>query len=221
MEKDWREGLEDLLEAIWLRREAGQEFQPARYRVRVCRRSTEELLDGLVGAGLVALRNGNVDLTSAGETAAARIVRRHRLAERLFHDLLRTDVEETASFACRFEHILNEEVTEAVCTLLGHPPTCPHGNRIPPGPCCRRSQREVKPLVQPLTELPPGSRARIVFIAPSVHRRLDRLNALGILPGEVVQVHQKRPAFVLRVGATELAIEKDIAAEIYGIRLEP
>ena len=38
--------------------------------------------------------------------------------------------------ACTFEHILSPEVTDRICTFLGHPRTCPHGSPIPPGDCC-------------------------------------------------------------------------------------
>jgi Fe2+ transport system protein FeoA len=80
--------------------------------------------------------------------------------------------------------------------------------------------REVKSLVKPLGDFSPGSHVRIVFITPSVHKRLDLLNSLGVLPGEVVQIHQKRPAFVIRSGATEVAIEEEIANEIFALGLE-
>jgi DtxR family Mn-dependent transcriptional regulator len=220
VDKTWREGLEDLLERVWLRREAGKEFQPRLYRPPVSSASTEQLVARLQADGLLHVENGNAELTAKGEELAGRVIRRHRLAERLFHDLFRTEVEDSDAFACRFEHILDEEVTEAVCTLLGHPPTCPHGHRIPPGSCCRRVAREVKPLVQPLDAFPPGVRVRVIFITPSVHARLDRLNALGLLPGEELLIHQKQPAFVIRIGATEVAIEKDVAREIYALKLE-
>jgi DtxR family Mn-dependent transcriptional regulator len=219
VDEAWREGLEDLLERVWLRREAGKEFHPRRYRSSVACVTTEELLARLEADGLLRVANGVAELTAAGEELAAQVVRRHRLAERLFHDLFRTEVADSDTFACRFEHILDAEVTEAVCTLLGHPPTCPHGHRIPPGPCCRRAERAVRPLVKPLTDFAPGARVRVVFITPSVHARLDRLNSLGLLPGEELQIHQIQPAFVIRLGATEVAIEKDVAREIYARKL--
>lgn len=220
MPKGWREDLEDLLEAVWLRREAGKVFSPRLYKSSASEVPVHELVGKLVRDGLLVEDDGETCLTGKGEEMAAQVVRRHRLAERLFHDLLQAEVEDIASFACRFEHILNEEVTEAVCTLLGHPPTCPHGRRIPSGRCCRRLVREVKPLVKSLGDFEPGSRVRIVFITPRVHQRLDRLNSLGILPGEEILIHQKRPAFVIRSGATEVAIEKEIAYEIFAIKLE-
>ncbi|MBA3914677.1 MAG: ATP-binding cassette domain-containing protein, partial [Acidobacteriales bacterium] len=81
-----------------------------------------------------------VELTVRGRQRAADIIRRHRLAERLFTDSLAMDSEtEIEQQACKFEHILSQEATEKICAFLGHPRTCPHGAPIPPGPCCGRT----------------------------------------------------------------------------------
>src|SRR5713101_7123550 len=78
-----------------------------------------------------------VELTPQGRQRAADIIRRHRLAERLFTDSLALDSEsEIEQQACKFEHILSPEATDKICSFLGHPRTCPHGAPIPPGPCC-------------------------------------------------------------------------------------
>jgi putative ABC transport system ATP-binding protein len=78
-----------------------------------------------------------VELTDRGRKKAADIIRRHRLAERLFTDSLALDSEtEIEQQACKFEHILSPEATDKICTFLGHPRTCPHGAPIPPGACC-------------------------------------------------------------------------------------
>jgi putative ABC transport system ATP-binding protein len=81
-----------------------------------------------------------VELTPRGRERAGSIIRRHRLAERLFTDSLAMDSEtEIEQQACKFEHILSPEATDKICTFLGHPRTCPHGAPIPPGPCCGRA----------------------------------------------------------------------------------
>ena len=81
-----------------------------------------------------------VELTARGRLRAADIIRRHRLAERLFTDSLALDSEtEIEQQACKFEHILSREATDKICSFLGHPLTCPHGAPIPPGPCCPRT----------------------------------------------------------------------------------
>ncbi|MBO0911876.1 MAG: ATP-binding cassette domain-containing protein [Acidobacteria bacterium] len=94
--------------------------------------------DALKPAG-VSIGDGSmiVELTEKGRQRAGDIIRRHRLAERLFTDSLAMDSEtEIEQQACKFEHILSPEATDKICTFLGHPKTCPHGAPIPPGRCC-------------------------------------------------------------------------------------
>jgi putative ABC transport system ATP-binding protein len=85
---------------------------------------------------LVELENGEAQLTTVGSQRARGVVRRHRLAERLFKDTFSADDSEAHTQACRFEHIISPELDQRICTFLGHPKTCPHGNPIPPGDCC-------------------------------------------------------------------------------------
>src|SRR5690242_16980666 len=97
--------------------------------------------DALKPSG-VSIGDGSmiVELTDRGRQRAADIIRRHRLAERLFTDSLALDSEtEIEQQACKFEHILSPEATDKICTFLGHPKTCPHGAAIPPGQCCGRT----------------------------------------------------------------------------------
>ncbi|HKN34905.1 MAG TPA: ATP-binding cassette domain-containing protein [Terriglobales bacterium] len=99
--------------------------------------------DALKPAG-VSTGDGSmvVELTERGRKKAADIIRRHRLAERLFTDSLALDSEtEIEQQACKFEHILSPEATEKICTFLGHPRTCPHGAPIPPGACCEKHRQ--------------------------------------------------------------------------------
>ena len=91
--------------------------------------------------GSVSVGDGStiVELTPRGRQRAGDIIRRHRLAERLFTDSLAMDSEtEIEQQACKFEHILSPEATDKICAFLGHPRTCPHGAPIPPGACCNR-----------------------------------------------------------------------------------
>ena len=124
-----------LLEQIWV---CGEEGMPA---------DVEHIrTPGGVDAGrtlarmedlrLVRVANHNISLTDRGKTRARDVVRRHRLAERLFKDTFRIDDHEAHSQACKFEHIISPELDERICSFLGHPTTCPHGNPIPPGDCC-------------------------------------------------------------------------------------
>lgn len=88
-----------------------------------------------------------VELTERGRRRAADIIRRHRLAERLFTDSLAMDSEtEIEQQACKFEHILSPGATDKICTFLGHPRTCPHGAPIPRGECCGTDERIEAPI---------------------------------------------------------------------------
>lgn len=85
-----------------------------------------------------------VELTPRGRQYAADIIRRHRLAERLFTDSLAMDSEaEIEQQACKFEHILSPGATDKICRFLGHPRTCPHGAPIPRGTCCGHETEHV------------------------------------------------------------------------------
>jgi putative ABC transport system ATP-binding protein len=94
---------------------------------------------------LVQVRDDHeVELTDRGKSRARDVVRRHRLAERLFKDTFRIDDHEAHSQACKFEHIISPELDERICSFLGHPTTCPHGNPIPPGDCCNHKDQKEK-----------------------------------------------------------------------------
>jgi hypothetical protein len=83
-----------------------------------------------------------VEFTERGRRKAEDIIRRHRLAERLFTETLNMDNEtEIEQQACKFEHILSPEATERICSFLGHPRTCPHGSPIPEGTCCTKASK--------------------------------------------------------------------------------
>jgi putative ABC transport system ATP-binding protein len=90
------------------------------------------------------LGDGNllVEFTDRGRRKAEDIIRRHRLAERLFTETLNmwneTEIEQQA---CKFEHILSPEATERICSFLGHPRACPHGAPIPEGTCCAEAAK--------------------------------------------------------------------------------
>ncbi|MGH9780477.1 MAG: metal-dependent transcriptional regulator, partial [Candidatus Acidiferrales bacterium] len=76
------------------------------------------------------MQDSEIELTDRGQRRARDVVRRRRLAERLFTDTF--SIANADSQACKFEHIISAELAERICSFLGHPVTCPHGNRIPP-----------------------------------------------------------------------------------------
>ena len=91
-----------------------------------------------------------VYFTERGRKRATDVIRRHRLAERLFMQTFKIeDEQEVERQACKFEHILSPEATDRICTFLDHPETCPHGSPIPPGPCC--GQRFIEAATQNTT----------------------------------------------------------------------
>ncbi len=214
--------IEELLEAIYTEREAGRDEWSAVLEhagVHAAGSRSEDLRE-LESLGLAQVDGTRVRLAEEGERRARGVVRRHRLAERLFRDLLDASEGTMESQACEFEHILSAEATDSVCTLLGHPPTCPHGKAIPPGDCCGTFQRMVRPLVTGLEHFDLGATGRIVFIAPKFHDRMDRLAALGVIPGSELRLHQRAPSYVIEVGETTIALDPEIAGEIYVKPLE-
>src|ERR1051326_5795574 len=68
-----------------------------------------------------------LQLSETGVARARRIVRRHRLAEVLFHEALGTERGEAEGGGGEVEHLFAEAVVAGVCTFLGPPPVCPHG----------------------------------------------------------------------------------------------
>jgi DtxR family Mn-dependent transcriptional regulator len=213
---------EELLETIFTEREQGRDAVEGvlAHAAPHAGAPGRDELAALAEAGLVRLDGDRVALTGEGEQRARGVVRRHRLTERLFRDLLELSEDATESQACELEHILSTEATDSVCTLLGHPPTCPHGKAIPPGPCCGAAQKTVRPLVTGLPSFDLGTPARIVFIAPRFHDRMDRLAALGVIPGSEIRLHQRSPSYVIEVGETTIALDPEIAREIYVKRVE-
>lgn len=160
--------------------------------------------------GLIKITEGKLHFTEEGERRARDITRRHRLAERLFRDVL--DLTEFESDACKFEHAISPEVEDAICTFLGHPPTCPHGKPIPRGKCCAVFTQKIKPLVQRLTDISVGKPARVVFITGEI---MGRLSSIGLIPGMIIKLLQKSPSYVINIDETSIAIDEEMARGIY------
>ena len=132
---------DEVLEHLWAKQEIAEGTKP---HDEVHIESHEftavqwkRLIATMAQIGLVSVENGLEQFTAKGEARARDVIRRHRLAERLFMDVLNIhDEYEVEQSACKFEHILSPEVTDKMCTLLGHPVACPHGSPIPKGECC-------------------------------------------------------------------------------------
>lgn len=208
------ERVDEGLELLWL---LDEERRPEleRFRLRSDDPDFDALLNAMLEKGLASINDSNISLTEKGHNLAKGLVRRHRLAERLFTDIFDLKADHVHADACKMEHILSEELTDSVCTFLGHPPTCPHNKPIPRGECCKRYRVEVTPVVMRLQEFEIGSRGRIVFIVPSEAGRLSKLSSIGVAPGSVIKLLQKLPSYVIQVDETTIAIDPDIAKEIF------
>ncbi|RME65208.1 MAG: DtxR family transcriptional regulator [Nitrospirae bacterium] len=209
-----RERLEEALELLWVLKEK-EKGGLNNLKVSSDDENINAVIEKQKKQNLITVSGDNVDFTEEGYHIARGIIRRHRLAERLFADVFEMKDETIHEDACKIEHILSEELTDSVCTFLGHPPTCPHGKPIPRGECCRRLTTQIKPLVRRLTELDISQKGRIVYIVPSEPSRLNRLQSIGITAGSTLQLLQKTPSVVLKIDETTVALDPDIAKEIF------
>ena len=73
--------------------------------------------------------------------------------------------------------------------------------------------------IEPLSRLRPGDEARVVHIVAREAARLIKLSALGLVPGAVVRLVQRKPAVVLEIGYTTLALDEAITSDIFVARL--
>ncbi|MCI7550849.1 MAG: metal-dependent transcriptional regulator [Actinomycetaceae bacterium] len=83
--------------------------------------------DGLLKVG----EHRHIEFTDAGFARAANVMRRHRLAERLLVDVIKLPLPKAHDEACRWEHVISDDVAEKISTLLNFPSTDPFGNTIP------------------------------------------------------------------------------------------
>jgi DtxR family transcriptional regulator, Mn-dependent transcriptional regulator len=196
---------DELLERLWYAREEQRPFES----------DDDAAAAELIAAKLAERRGTTLELTEEGAERARGIVRRHRLAEILFTQVLEVDPHDAEKSACELEHVLAERVVDRVCTFLGHPPACPHGHPIPQGSCCQVYAKKVDPLITRLIDLPLGSSGSVVFIAPKSVSRLNKLAAFGLVPGSQIRLIERKPSVVLACGQTSLAVEDEIGREIY------
>lgn len=204
--------LDEYLEKLWYMKEDGEDS------LKVLKKAFGDLyhsavVDTLAADGLVILeRDGtHIVLSAEGTDRARQVIRSHRLAERLVYDVLGGEFE---AGACEFEHIATPELVDSICTLLGHPRECPHGNAIPEGACCMESLESARSSVIPLTEMELGQSARVAYINCRDDGRLHRLNGLQIKPGTMVKLHQTYPTFVVECEGANIALDESVSADI-------
>ncbi|MBW9215304.1 metal-dependent transcriptional regulator [Mumia sp. zg.B53] len=73
----------------------------------------------------------HLELSDQGRALATRVMRKHRLAERLLTDIIGLEIEYVHEEACRWEHVISEQVERKLVRLLEHPTESPYGTPIP------------------------------------------------------------------------------------------
>ena len=209
-----QERIDEALELAWLMEEEGH-HELNRFKLNSDDVNFDELLNELTGQCLIVVGNEEAKFTEKGRARAKGLIRRHRLAEQLFTEVFKLTEDLVDADACKMEHILSEELTESVCTFLGHPPKCPHGKPIPRGECCKKYTIEVEPLVVRLSDFEVGLKGRIVFIVSAETARLNKLGSMGITAGSIIRLLQKKPSYVIQIDETSIAVDPDIAKEIF------
>ncbi len=154
-------------------------------------------------------RQTGVVLTARGKASAERIRRRHRLAERLLTDILGVPWERVHDIACRFEHVIDDELEPYLLHALHNPTTCPHGNSL---------LAEVDtPALQPLSRVPAGQTAIVARIADESTPLLTYLGELGVYPGVAVTVTAIAPfegPLMITIAQAQHAVSREVAEHI-------
>ncbi len=207
-----REELDEVLEEIWTTLELQGEIPSTGSRIPAALSAQSERL---VEDGFARQGGRDLVLTEQGFRKAKEIIRSHRLAERLLHDVLNLQSDEMEHSACRYEHMMGSEAADSICILLGHPRTCPHGKAIPPGDCCEAGETMLRPLVVPLTELEPGEEATVAYVGTRDNARLAYLTSMGVMTGRPVHLVQRRPSYIVKIDESSVAFDEAIAREIF------
>jgi DtxR family Mn-dependent transcriptional regulator len=206
------EKAEEILETLWISAEEEKRDSLSLDDLGV---TEKESIEQLLNAGYISVSDNRVRLTDKGRPEATSVVRRHRLAERLLADVLGTRDPLIHEKACKFEHLLDRGLDENICSLLGHPKICPHGKSIPPGRCCHEGKMRPQRLVSPLSQLSQGQKGKVAYIYAPESGRLQKLMAMGMLPGAPISLIQSFPSYVFQVRQTQFAVDKEIAETIY------
>ena len=177
--------------------------------------------DGLlhVGAGRT------IELTPEGRELATRVMRKHRLAERLLVDVIGLELEYVHEEACRWEHVMSERVERKILQLIQEKNLSPYGNPIPgldelgweqPGEEFRSG---VLPLTQVATDRPQEVRVRrIGEPAQADSESLSVLTGVGLAPGarfRVVLDGERIHASSLDAPEDAVSLPADIAVHVF------
>ena len=199
---------EEILETLWI------EIEENKSKPNTKLLKDETAFQDLINKGLIDTAKGDL-FTAEGLKEAEKCVRRHRLAERLLADILDVKDPLMHEAGCKFEHGLHQGLEDNVCTLLGHPRTCPHGKAIPQGDCCRGFEKTPKKFIAALKDLSPGDQGKISYINTRDKDILKKLISMGLLPGNKIKLLHRFPSFVFEMENSSFAIDKDLAEHIH------
>src|SRR3954463_13602851 len=180
----------------------------------VSRASAGEMLKRLERQGVIERgEHKEALLTESGRARAERVVRKHRIIERLLTDFMGYTAAEAHVHADALGDTFTEDMVERIDERLGHPERCPHGWPVDPD----FEQEENKQLL-PLSDLEPGGRATIVRLAEHDGDLLHWFYDEGLVPGREIEVRDTQPAagqMTVRLNGTERAIGEKAAAGLF------
>jgi len=211
--------MDEYLETLWCMKEDGKK-SITEMKQESGGALNSEIMGQLVAGDFVNISEDEavITLTEKGEERARRIIRSHRLAERLLFDAMGMNMgmmnKNFENGACEFEHIVTDELVNSICIMLGHPKECPHGKPIPPGKCCRDSVTTIESSVLRLADMAIGQSAKIAYINAGEDQDLHRLNGLQIRPGITIKLHQTYPSYVVECEGANIALDEEIAKNI-------
>jgi DtxR family transcriptional regulator, Mn-dependent transcriptional regulator len=207
--------LEEYLEAIHELEEEGVDVIQARLAERLGHSppSVSEMVRRLRDDGYIAVNRRALSLTRKGRTRAESVVRKHRLAERLLTDVIGLEWHKAHVEACRWEHVISDEVEARLMVLLDNPTTCPHGNPIPGSAAVERE-------LVALSESQPGDRVRLERVTEQVEiddEAITYLGTRGFIPGTDARVREKAPdgTVTVEVGHDTLAVGPELAQQLF------
>jgi DtxR family Mn-dependent transcriptional regulator len=180
----------------------------------VARASAGEMLKRLEADGLVE-RGAQKEaiLTPTGIERAEKVVRKHRIIERLLTDFMGYTAAEAHVHADELGDTFTEDMIVRIQERLGNPERCPHGWPIDPA-----LEQEENHYLVPLAELEAGRAATIVRLAEHDGELLHWFYAEGYVPGEDVELTEAQPAagqFKVRLGGNERGISEKAASGLY------
>lgn len=206
--------IEEYLESIFKLQQAQHPVSTSRLaeHLKLSPPSVSEMVKKLSHKGLVSHTEKGVCLTQEGNKIAKKVIRRHRLSERLLTDILGYKWDEVHDEACRLEHAISPEMEERIAASLGNPKTCPHGHPIPD-----KDGMFVKEKVRSLSELKASDKGIIVSVFEEDPKMLQYLASLGLIPEVCVRVEEVAPfggPLIVCVSGSRYALGREVASKI-------